>query len=98
MTATTIIPLLPEPGQDVSVQLAGQPVRIVLRQRRTGLFADVYLKDAAIVTSVLCLNNVRIVRERYRGFVGDLAFWDTQGDADPSYDGLGTRYQLVYVP
>lgn len=38
-----------------------------------------------------------IVRSAYLGFIGDLAFIDTQGTSDPIYAGLGTRFQLVYL-
>ena len=45
---------------------------------------------------MLCLNLVGLVRSAYLGFIGQLAFFDTQGTSDPDYSGLGTRYQLVY--
>ena len=33
----------------------------------------------------------------YTGFIGNLLFIDTQGNSDPSYDGLGSRFSLVYL-
>jgi hypothetical protein len=33
----------------------------------------------------------------YLGFSGDLVFVDTLGDQDPTYDGLGARYALIYL-
>jgi len=38
-----------------------------------------------------------LVNDVYLGFSGDLEFVDTQGTDDPTFDGLGTRYQLVYL-
>jgi hypothetical protein len=37
------------------------------------------------------------VRSAYLGFVGDLMFQDLQGTDAPTYDGLGSRFQLVYL-
>jgi hypothetical protein len=31
------------------------------------------------------------------GFIGNLLFVDTQGSSDPTYDGLGSRFSLVYL-
>jgi hypothetical protein len=36
------------------------------------------------------------VRDEYLGFIGDLAFFDTQGMTDPDWTGLGSRYILGY--
>src|ERR1700744_2731252 len=40
------------------------------------VFLDLYVNDALIIGGVLCLNQTRIVRDAYLGFVGDLAFMD----------------------
>ena len=45
---------------------------------------------------MLCENLNVIVRDAYLGFIGDLAFYDTQGDTAPVYTGLGSRYVLEY--
>ena len=39
----------------------------------------------------------RIVRDTYLGFLGDLAFFDLQGEDDPYYTGLGDRWVLGYL-
>lgn len=50
-----------------------------------------------------CLNLKRLlINRQYLGFVGDFMFVDTQPDpvtgfADPQFEGLGTRWQLVYL-
>ena len=61
------------------------------------VYFDLYVSNVLIVAGVACLNGVALVRSSYLGFVGDLAFYDTQGSSDPVYQGLGTRYQLVYL-
>lgn len=91
------IPIQPVPAQTVSVTLGSQPCAITIYQKSTGLFLDLAVNDAPIVTGVLCHNLVKIVRDAYLGFTGDLAFLDTQGTDDPTYDGLGGRYLLLYL-
>lgn len=93
-----VIPLQPVPLQTVSVQLEGQSARIRVAQKSIGMFLDLYVLDALIVGGVACRNDDRIVRNAYLGFVGDLAFVDTQGEDDPEASGLGSRWILVYFP
>ena len=90
------IPLLVTPSQTLTVQLGRQSCRIAVRQRRTGLFVDLYVQDVPIVQGVKALDRVRIVRDAYLDFTGDLYFVDTQGTADPSFDGLGGRFLLLW--
>lgn len=66
-------------------------------------FLDLYTVNpqgatVQIITGVLCQDRNRIVRNAYLGFVGDLAFIDTQGTGDPVQAALGTRYLLTYWP
>ena len=91
-----VIPLQAVPAQNVGVVLAGQPCAIGVFQKDTGLFCNLSVNGVLIVAGVLCLNRNLIVRDRYFGFIGDLAFFDTQGTADPQHDGLGKRFFLGY--
>lgn len=91
------IPLRAVPSQSLSVVLAGQSCQINVYEKSTGLYLDLFVDHEPIVTTALCHDRVRIVRETYRGFVGDLSFLDTRGHADPEYTGLGTRYLLTYL-
>lgn len=91
-----IIPVIATPNQTLTSQLAGQACRVNLYQKTTGLYVDLFVNNAPIVQGVIALNGVRIVRDAYRGFSGDLAVCDTAGSQDPSYEGLGNRFQLVY--
>lgn len=92
-----IIPLQAVPSQSLSVVLGGQNCQINVYQKSTGLFLDLYQNNEPIVTAALCLDRVRIVRTTYQGFVGDLAFADSLGATDPTSDGLGTQFQLLYL-
>lgn len=91
-----IIPLVATPAQTLSIALGGQSVRLNVSQKAFGLFVDVYVSDALIIGGVLARNMARIVRSQYLGFIGDLYFFDTQGELDPTYGGLGSRFVLIY--
>jgi hypothetical protein len=84
--------LLTEGGQE----LFASPPTYVLDQ---ALYLDLTLNGALLLSGVLCRNATAIVRNTYFGFVGDLAFYDTQGSTDPVFTGLGNggRYILAYL-
>lgn len=93
-----IIPITNVPSQSFSVQLGSQNCSINIYQKNTGLYFDLFINNFNIVQTMICLNLVGLVRESYQGFTGQLFFFDTKGTSDPSYQGLGTRYLLVYKP
>ena len=96
-----IVPITDNASQIISATLGGQSCRVVLYQRRTGLFMDLYRDDVAIVGGAICLDRVPVLRAAYHPFDGDLAFLDMQGTTDPLFDpatpGLGSRFVLVYL-
>lgn len=92
-----IIPLSPVPYQILATQLAGQDCRIAVYARETGLYLALAVSDVLLLPGVICLDRTRIVRDAYFGFIGDLAFSDAQGIADPVVSGLGSRFRLVYI-
>lgn len=92
------IPLQAKPSQTIQVTLGDQITQINVYQLRSGLYCDVSVSGlGTIIAGVICQNINRIVRSLYLGFKGDLVFWDSQGDSDPDYTGLGGRFQLVWV-
>lgn len=93
----TKLPLQSIPSQKIQALLGGQYCRINVYQKTTGLFMDLYVNGSPVCTAVLCRDRVMLVREAYRGFVGDLTFVDSQGTSDPDYTGLGGRFVLVYL-
>lgn len=92
-----VVPLQAIPNQLVATVLANQLVRLNVYQLATGLFCDVYVSNVLLIGGVICQNINRIVRDTYRGFVGDFIFMDLDGKSDPDYTGLGGRYQLLYL-
>lgn len=93
-----IIPLLATAAQTLTVRLGDQPCAIDVYQKTSGMFVDLYVNGALIVGGVAARNGVRMVRDTYLGFIGDIAFVDTQGTDDPQAAGLGTRWVLSYLP
>ena len=91
-----VIPITATAAQTFDILLGTQNCTISLYQKNTGLFFDMTVNNSSCVNSVLCLNLVGLVREAYYGFTGQIAFVDIQGTSDPTYEGLGDRYQLVY--
>ena len=92
----SVIPLIPTPSQTLNVQLGAQPCRVDVRQRRTGIFINIYVQDVPVILGVKALNLNKLVRNDYADFAGDLFFVDTQGSDDPYYSGLGGRFQLLW--
>ena len=87
------IPLASVPSQSLSVVLAGQNCTINVYQKEPGLLFDL----VGVVVAVLANDAGFLVCRQYEGFKGNLCFVDTQGNNDPEYAGLGTRYVLVYL-
>lgn len=92
-----IIPLQAIYAQTLTVSLGGQSCVITLRQRSTGLYFDLAVNGVTLMTEVLCQPWVLLVRQPSLGFIGDLAFMDTQGSDAPQWSGLGTRWVLAYL-
>ena len=77
------VPLQPVPSQSTKVVLGGQNCQILVYQKPQGVFVDI--------------NAEPLVSREYAGFSGNLLFIDSQGSADPSYEGFGDRFALVYL-
>jgi|SRR5215472_5155838 len=95
-TLRAIVPLLAVPAQVLTVTLNNQGTNINVYQRTTGLYVDVGINNQLIIAGVIAHDRNKIVRDDYLGFIGDLAFWDSQGTSDPQWPYLGTRYFLGY--
>lgn len=95
-----LIPLSAVPSQNLIINLAGQSCQInvyVMSYATPRLYLDLSVNQITTMTGVLCHDRTKLVRDSYLGFIGDLTFVDTQGFDDPTYDGLGSRFILVYL-
>ena len=81
-TKSVNVPVSPAP--------LGIPVSPPIYENKNPVFLDLYVNDSLLLGGVICLNAVRIIRDAYFGFPGDLAFFDTQGSEDP----CGVPYRL----
>lgn len=94
------IPLRAEPTQTLTVTLGGQSCQIELRTNgpTLPLFFTLTVGGSAVATTRICRNLQRLLLDsQYHGFAGDFVFKDSQGDTDPVYTGLDSRYRLYYL-
>lgn len=84
-----IVPLQAVPNQTVRVQMNGQLCQVNVYQKPAGLFMDLLVDNSPMVMGVICERNNRIVRDAYLGFVGDMAWIDTQAKPTRSMKGSG---------
>jgi len=92
-----VIPIQSVPSQQVACVLGNQNCQIAIYQKTQGLFVDLNSNGVDISIGILALNGVALNPYGYSGFLGNLMFIDTQGYDDPTYDGLGGEFQLVYL-
>ena len=77
--------------------MGGQNCQILVYQKPQGVFVDINADGVDISVGTIARDAVPLVSREYAGFSGNLLFIDSQGSADPSYDGLGDRFALVYL-
>lgn len=106
-----IVPITDEPNQTQQIVLGGQncaielnslngsdPTDPLLSTEYTWLAFTLVSNGIPITTAASCLNLKRLlINRQYLGFVGDFMFVDTQGVLDPEWEGLGTRWVLLYL-
>lgn len=92
-----LIPLTALPNQTINIVLGSQNCTIKVFQKSTGVFIDLLVNDAPIAQGVLVLDRVKLIRVDQTVFIGDLAFYDSQGLEPPYYTGFGTRWNLLYI-
>lgn len=91
------VPLQPVPSQQLQIMLGGQNCQIAVYLKGKHLFVDLNSNGADISIAVVARDVIPLVPTAYLGFAGNLIFTDTQGTSEPTFDGLGSRYQLVYL-
>jgi hypothetical protein len=92
-----IVPVSAVPNQSLQVQVGGQSCTLNLYQQSFAFYMDVLVNGVQIIGGVICENLNLIVRSLYLGFSGDFCWVDLEGESDPDYTAIGTRYQLVYL-
>lgn len=93
-----LIPVQAVANQTFAVSLAGQVAQMALRQNGASIYFNLSFNGEPIVVTKICRDRQRLLIDaRYRGFIGDFAFVDTQGTDDPFFTGLGSRYLFYYI-
>ncbi|EMA4783460.1 hypothetical protein AB7340_20280 [Providencia alcalifaciens] len=85
----TEIPLSPIPNQILNFTLDTDEYEIELNTRLGHIYATVKKNNENLVCNRICRNMTYICQW--------LIFADQQGNTDPKYTGLGSRYRLVWV-
>ena len=91
------VPLRPEPNQSLQIVLGEQNCTLRLFSRDGRLYSDLAVDQTVIWSGFICRHLVGLKLYGYLAFRGQLVLVDTQGEDDPQWPGLGTRWQLVYL-
>lgn len=91
------IPLNALTSQRFQIILAGQECVIKLFSRDGNLYIDLKVGNTDVCLGVLCLDGVSVVQFKSPYFKGSLHFFDTEGVLPPRWEGLGSRYLLLYA-
>ena len=92
-----IIPIQPTPSQTVKTTVGNAQLRILIACKNQGTFVSINMDDEDISNNVLAHDYCPLIQSDYLGFPGNLMFIDTQGEEDPDYKLLGSRWILVYL-
>lgn len=91
------VPISPIPFQELSVVLDDQNCVIALRQIAQSIYCDLTVDDTVVFQGRICETESLINQYPSRYFRGQLYFVDTKGSANPQYEGLNSRWLLVYA-
>jgi hypothetical protein len=105
-----ILPLQAAPQQTLNISLNGQACTLNIYSAGEvapdgsgpPMFLDLYVANVLIEGGIFALIGVRLIRDSYLGFLGDLVWNDTQpdpslGPQNPLPGGVGARWQLLYL-
>lgn len=84
------------PAQQLNIVLDGLNCTFKLYQRGPRLYMDLETTDRVIFKGNICLNFASINQSPDPDFTGSLHFIDMQGQQAPHYEGLNSRWYLVY--
>ena len=92
----TEIPLQPNPAQEVQVILGGQNCTLSVYWKWGKLYADLLVDSEPIFVGAICQNLQWVNQSPSPVFSGGLIFVDSLGEEAPRWDGLGSRWSLLY--
>lgn len=91
-----IIPIENVPNQSFDVDLNDKTYRFEFITKGFFIYMNLFIDEVKKLDGIICLNNVNLIQYDDIGFKGKIYFYDTQGEFDPVYYGLGDRWILYY--
>ena len=85
------------PIPDLHALLGDQECACTVYQRGPRLYLDLNVDGHQICTGAVCLDRVDMPVSPTAHFSGRLRFVDTRGREAPRWDGLGTRWRLLWI-
>ena len=91
------IPLQSIPSQELQVILDGQNCTVSVYWRFWKLYMDLLVDSEPVFTGAVCQNMQWVNQSPSPVFSGGLMFVDALGEEAPRWDGLGSRWSLLYL-
>lgn len=91
------IPISKLPSQTLNVVLAGQYCTLSLYWRQVRLYLDLLVGGVPVCRGAICQDRASIVQSPTRIFTGSLHFYDREGHRQPHWEGLNSRWVLLYL-
>ena len=91
------IPLQPIPSQEVQVILGGQNCTLSVYWRFGKLYADLLVDSEPVFAGCICQNLQWVNQSPSPVFSGGMMFVDALGEEAPRWEGLGSRWSLLYL-
>lgn len=92
-----IINIASFPAQEFTVVLDGQECTFSLFTRLGKMYLDLTVGTIPICAGVICQYATEILQSKSPDFHGTLYFWDSDGVRAPEWEGVGTRFFLLYA-
>lgn len=92
-----IINIASFPSQEFTVVLDGQECTISLYTRLSKMYLDLTVGTIPVCAGAICQYGTEILQSQNPDFKGTLYFWDNEGMSAPAWEGVGTRYFLLYA-
>lgn len=92
-----IINVAPLPSQEFTVVLGGQECTISLYSRLGKMYFDLTAGAIPVCAGAICQHGTEILQSHTQLFKGAFYFWDDEGSSPPMWEGIGTRFYLLYA-
>lgn len=84
------------PNQSFDVEIDDKRCHFEFITKAFFMYVNISIDEVEKLNGIMCLNKVDMIKYKDAGLEGKLYFEDTQGNLDPIYYGLGSRWILIY--